>query len=141
LAGPPTVAPTLTPTPEPPTATPAPIPTPDPDAVEADEEPLTPTPVPIQVPGLTQATMRIGVIADLDSSGVADNLSQGAYDGTRAWVADVNAKGGIAGRQVELLLSDSKIFFHADAVEWACSNDIFALVGSKAIQDGEGVLV
>ena len=139
LAGPPTVAPTVTPEPELSTPTPTPVPTPDPSATLGDDAPLAPTATPIPVPGLTQTSMRLGVIADLDSSGVADDLSLGAWQGAQAWAAEVNSKGGIAGRTVELLLSDSRVLFHADAVEWACSNDIFALVGSKAIQDGDGV--
>lgn len=139
----PVITPTPTATPIP-TATPLPSPTPVP--VELGEATVvapapTPTPTPIPVPGLTETTMRIGVIADLNTSATADNLGLGAYEGATAWVDKINRDGGLAGRAVELVLADSRLLFHDEAVRWVCDNDIFALVGSKALLDGDGVEV
>lgn len=133
-----TPTPTVTATP---TATPAPTATPVPvDVGEAEVlPPPTPTPTPIPVPGINETTIRIGVIADLATAATADNLSLGAFEGASAWADQVNRKGGLAGRNVELILADSRLLFHREAVTWVCENDIFALVGSKALLDDVGV--
>lgn len=55
-------------------------------------------------PGLTPTEMVIGQAAAL--SGPASGLGQGMNAGLKAWVAQVNAKGGIHGRKLRLVAED-----------------------------------
>ncbi len=97
------------------------------DAME-DEEPaedLEATEV-----GVSATEINIGVIADIDTP-VAPGLSQSIHDAAEAWAANVNADGGIAGRQIVLTTYDSKLNPDeaVNAIIEACQNE-FALVGS-----------
>ncbi len=90
-------------------------------------------------PGLSQEVMRLGVIADITDNNAVTAGSEAAWFAMKAWAGSVNERGGLGGRNVEVVLFDSNVFSHADAVSRACESDIFALVGSYALQDGNGV--
>jgi hypothetical protein len=83
--------------------------------------------------GLTATTIRIGVIADIDTA-VNPGLFQKNANVVKAWAAIVNAHGGLAGRQVVVDVCDSKLDPNAtrNCVIQACGND-FALVGTAAL--------
>ncbi len=114
----------------------------------ADPEPTDPGPPadPEQLPpsgarfrGLDAETLRLAVIADVETGGVADDRSVSVHRAMLAWAEAVNAAGGLAGRRVELVLLDAGLFGHESVLAEACSGDVFALVGSDALLDDEGV--
>jgi ABC-type branched-subunit amino acid transport system substrate-binding protein len=82
--------------------------------------------------GLTAATIKVGIIADV-SNPLVPGLFQKAVNAVEAWAKDVNASGGLAGRQVTVDFCDSKLDPNAttNCVIKACQND-FALVGTSA---------
>ena len=82
--------------------------------------------------GLTATTIKIGMIADVDTS-LAPGLFQKSVNAVKAWASIVNASGGLAGRQVQVDFCDSKLDPNAttNCVIKACQND-FALVGTSA---------
>lgn len=82
--------------------------------------------------GLTATTIKIGMIADVNTS-VSPGLFQKSVNAVKAWASTVNASGGLAGRQVTVDFCDSKLDPNATAncVIQACQND-FALVGTSA---------
>ena len=119
-----------------------------PPAPAADESPPSqpkppeppPAPVPgVEIPGLTAETLRVGVIADVETGGVADGRSRSVHSAMGAWAEAVNAAGGLAGRTVEVMTLDAGLFGHEATLAEACAGDIFALVGSDALFDDEGV--
>lgn len=122
-----------TPLPLEPTATPEPTPTPEPTL-----ENVGPTPTPVPAPGLSETRVRIGVIVDDNTFGTADGLFADAWLGASAWQLSVNARGGVLGREVELVRFDAALFNHEDQLRAACEGDIFALVGSQSLGDGDG---
>jgi ABC-type branched-subunit amino acid transport system substrate-binding protein len=83
--------------------------------------------------GITATTIRIGVIADVDTA-VNPGLFQKNVNMVKAWATQVNAQGGLAGRQVVVDFCDSKLDPNAstNCVIQACQND-FALVGTAAL--------
>lgn len=86
--------------------------------------------------GVTKSTVRIAVVADVDSP-LSPGLFQGVVDGVRGAAKYLNSKaggGGIAGRKVEVDFLDSKLnpTTSRNAVITACSQD-YALVGTAAI--------
>jgi ABC-type branched-subunit amino acid transport system substrate-binding protein len=83
--------------------------------------------------GVTADTIRIAVVADVDNV-PAPGLFQGAVDAVNGAAKYINAKGGIAGRQVKVDFIDSKLNPNdaRNAVISACQND-FALVGTAAL--------
>jgi ABC-type branched-subunit amino acid transport system substrate-binding protein len=83
--------------------------------------------------GVTKDAIKVAVIADVDNP-VVPGVLQGIVDGAEGWGKYVNAKGGIAGRKVEVDFIDSKLDANAtrNAIIQACSND-FALVGTGAL--------
>lgn len=119
-------------------ATPTPVVAPTPTV---PPEAPTPTPSPFDdEPGVTADTMRLAVIADVEAAeelGVEDTVA--VWEATEAWAAAVNSQGGIAGRMVEVVRLDAQVFRHGDAIDQACRSDIFALVGSSAINDSDGL--
>lgn len=122
------------------TSTPVPLPTATP-APTVENVP-TPTPAPFEgEPGLTADTIRIGVIFDVGAGVVADQLSRSAPDAVIAWAAAVNGDGGIAGRSVEVIPIETHPLLadHAAAIDFACNSGLFALVGSTALFDNEGL--
>ena len=92
-----------------------------------------------EVPGVTDTTIRVGVIADVETGGIADGRSRSAWGGVAAWAEAVNLFGGLGGRQIEVVYIDTGLFNHEDAIARACQGDIFAIVGSDALFDHEGL--
>ena len=99
--------------------------------------------------GVTEDTITVLVMADVGSP-LAPGLFQGSIDGTKAWVDYVNANGGLACRQIELIEHDSQIRpdLTTNGFLIACE-EALALVGSTALfvtdvtalnscEDGEG---
>ena len=88
--------------------------------------------------GVTATSLRIGVIADL--AGPVPGLFQGAVAGTQAYVAKVNAEGGIFGRTLKLDVYDSQMDCgqYTAATQSLLRKD-FAEVGSFSLYDGCGV--
>jgi ABC-type branched-subunit amino acid transport system substrate-binding protein len=86
--------------------------------------------------GLTATEIRIGVIADI-ATPVFPGLFQKNVDAVQAWAKTVNAKGGLAGRQIAVDVYDSKLDPNAtkNALIAACTKD-FALVGTAALAIG-----
>ena len=82
--------------------------------------------------GITATTIRVGMIADVDTS-LAPGLFQKSVNAVKAWADIVNASGGLAGRKVVVDFCDSKLDPNAttNCVIQACQND-FALVGTSA---------
>ena len=82
--------------------------------------------------GLTATTIKVGMIADVDTS-LAPGLFQKSVNAVKAWADIVNANGGLAGRKVVVDFCDSKLDPNAttNCVINACQND-FALVGTSA---------
>jgi len=82
--------------------------------------------------GLTATTIRVGLIADVNTS-LVPGLFQDSVNAVKAWASDVNASGGLAGRKVVVDFCDSKLDPNAttNCVIQACQND-FALVGTSA---------
>ncbi len=118
-----------------------PVPTATPEPTSAPAVPV-PTPAPFDSePGVTADTIRIGVIADVGGTaelGAENNL--GAFEAVDAWAATVNATGGMAGgRTIEVVRFDSQVVRHAEQIDLACNSDVFALVGSAALDDGAGL--
>ena len=128
---------TATPTPAPPTATPTVTPTPTPTP-QIGASP-TPTPLPIVQPGLDETSIRIAVIADVETGGIADELFRDTYAGMGAWALAVNeGQGGIGGREVKIVPLDTSLFNHRAVLEVVCSGEYFAIVGGQSLGDFEG---
>lgn len=129
------------PPPVPPEEETAPPPPPD----EGETAPSTSVPAPpagdppLEVPGLTSETMKLGVVVDDKTGEVADGRSTSAFLAVLAWAESVNAGGGLAGRRVRVGLIDAGLFGHAEALRQVCDGDFFALVGSDALFDQEGL--
>ena len=90
-------------------------------------------------PGISDEAIKIGVIADAGAGNAVTGSSESAWLAMRAWAQAVNSTGGLGGRDVEIVLIDSNVFDHRAAIQEACESDIFALVGSYALFDGDGV--
>ena len=111
-------------------------PTPTPEA--ADPVVPGPTAEPT-LPGVSDQVIRIGVIADVSTGNAVTVGSEAAWLAMRAWAQAVNSSGGLGGRDVEVVLINANVFDHRAAIREACESDIFALVGSHALYDGDGV--
>ncbi len=94
--------------------------------------------VPADVPGVSEDTIRIGVISDRENPAVP-LPTVGIEEAVKAFVAFCNAAGGINGRQLELETYDSMITATDDVTKQACNDDLFALVGSGSVQDQLGI--
>ena len=112
--------------------------TPTPTAEAEVPEAPGPTAEP-QAPGISDDVIKIGVIADASAGNAVTGSSESAWLAMRAWAQAVNSTGGLGGRDVEIVLIDSNVFDHRAAIREACERDIFALVGSYALFDGDGV--
>jgi len=126
------VSATLVPVP----ATPTPLPTPTPPTVP-EGEPI-PTPPPVTQPGLSNTTIRLAVVFDDETQGVADRLFRDAWLGMLAWENEINSNGGLGGRFVQVVPVDSRLFDHRSALELVCQGDFFAIVGSHSLGDSDG---
>ncbi len=83
--------------------------------------------------GITEDTITVLVMADVGSP-LSPGLFQGSIDGVKAWADHVNAEGGLACRQIEVLEHDSAIS-PTDTTNGflkACE-DAFVLVGTTAL--------
>jgi ABC-type branched-subunit amino acid transport system substrate-binding protein len=82
--------------------------------------------------GLTATTIKVGIIADVNNP-LVPGLFKASVNAVKAWAKDVNASGGLAGRQVVVDFCDSQLNPNAttSCVIKACQND-FALVGTSA---------
>ncbi|MCY3636828.1 MAG: ABC transporter substrate-binding protein [bacterium] len=111
-----------------------------PTATVEAEIPESPGPtVEPEAPGISDEAIKIGVIADASAGNAVTGGSESAWLAMRAWAQAVNSTGGLGGRDVEIVLFDSNVFDHRAAIQEACDSDIFALVGSYALFDGDGV--
>jgi len=127
-----------------PTIAPAPTPTPIPipiDTSESDEPVPTPEPTPTPNPGVSAEAIQIVTINDVVTGGIADDIFVSARQGIEAWVAAVNANGGLAGREVQLFPLDSGVVNHGSRMETLCEpgSSVLALVGSLSLLDGDGL--
>ena len=91
------------------------------------------------VPGLTDQVMRLAVIADVETGGVADNRSRSVWGAISAWAAEVRIRGGLAGRELDITHFDTGLFNHQEAINQVCEGDFFAVVGSDALLDNDGI--
>ena len=122
------------------TATPVPSPTVTPAPTVANVP--TPTPAPFEgEPGISATEIRVGVIIDISGDPVNDQMSLSALQAVQAWAGDINNNGGLVGRQVvvERVETSPLLADHAGAINIACNRDFFALVGSTALFDGDGL--
>ena len=83
--------------------------------------------------GISAEKITVLVMADVGSE-LAPGLFQGSIDGTKAWAKAVNANGGLACRQIEVLEWDSKInpTEGTNGYLEACSKAV-AMVGSTTL--------
>ena len=83
--------------------------------------------------GITSDTITVLVMADVGSP-LAPGLFQGSIDGVKAWANHVNAEGGLACRQIEVIEHDSAInpTETTNGFLVACE-EAFALVGTTAL--------
>jgi len=147
-AGPPQTTTTLPPVPTttaPPDRPITPPVAPTPTTTIPTGQPVTPPDTPT-IPGLTDEVIRIAVIADVETGGFADNRSRSVWGAVEAWATEVNfisglagRDGGLAGRDVEVIFIDTGLFNHEAAINRVCREDIFAVVGSDAFFDNEGI--
>jgi ABC-type branched-subunit amino acid transport system substrate-binding protein len=83
--------------------------------------------------GITEDTIKVAVIADVENP-LAPGLFKGSKDGVEGWAKNLNKKGGLAGRKVEVDFIDSHLSADdsRNAFIKACSED-FAVVGATAL--------
>jgi ABC-type branched-subunit amino acid transport system substrate-binding protein len=83
--------------------------------------------------GVTEETITVLVMADVGSE-LAPGLFQGSIDGVLAWAEKVNAEGGLACRQVEVIEWDSALnpTETTNGFLEACDNAV-AMVGSTSL--------
>jgi ABC-type branched-subunit amino acid transport system substrate-binding protein len=87
--------------------------------------------------GVTDNSITLGNVSDL--SGPVPGLFQGAVIGTQAYLAKVNAAGGLFGRQLKLKVGDGQLQCDENTRQTqALSPKVFAFVGSFSIYDGCG---
>ena len=95
----------------------------------------------ISGPGVTATTITIGEIATI--TGPVPGLFQGADDGLDAWVAYINANGGIAGHTVKVVRADDGFSCNTYTNTMRqYSSQVFAMVGTFTLEDtcGKSVL-
>jgi ABC-type branched-subunit amino acid transport system substrate-binding protein len=88
--------------------------------------------VPASDIGITATTIKVGLIADVNNP-LVPGLFKNSVTAVKAWASEVNAKGGLDGRQVQVDFCDGQLNPNATTacVIKACQND-FALVGTSA---------
>jgi ABC-type branched-subunit amino acid transport system substrate-binding protein len=85
-------------------------------------------------PGVTATSVSVGQVDDLSSP--IPGLFKGAEDGTEAYFAYINAKGGVNGRKIHLDTQDSTFQAGQVATETAAQiKSDFALVGGFSLLD------
>jgi ABC-type branched-subunit amino acid transport system substrate-binding protein len=88
--------------------------------------------VPASDVGITASTIKVGMIADVNNP-LVPGLFKDSVNAVKAWASEVNASGGLDGRQVQVDFCDSQLNPNSttSCVIKACQND-FALVGTSA---------
>jgi ABC-type branched-subunit amino acid transport system substrate-binding protein len=88
--------------------------------------------VPASDIGITATTIKVGMIADVNNP-LVPGIFKNSVNAVQAWAKEVNASGGLDGRQVQVDFCDSQLNPSAttSCVIKACQND-FALVGTSA---------
>jgi len=88
--------------------------------------------VPADDIGITATTIRVAMIADVNNP-LVPGLFKDSVNAVDAWAKEVNAAGGLDGRQVVVDFCDSQLNPNAttNCVIKACQND-FAMVGTSA---------
>ena len=120
------------------------VPKPDSDTIGTIDNPCGAAPdslsgeLPAGTPGVSDDTIRIGVISDKENPAVP-LPTVGIEEAVKAFVAFCNAAGGINGRTLDLQTYDSMITSTDDVTKQACADDLFALVGDGSVQDQLGV--
>jgi hypothetical protein len=95
------------------------------------------TPKPVTGRGITDTSIRIGVMAD-PGAAAAPGLEQEFFDAADGFSKWCNAAGGINGRKIVIDKLDSKLFEVAARMIDACQKD-FMLVGGGNTLDSAGV--
>ena len=92
-------------------------------------------------PGITEDVITVGVIYDVGVDPVSDQLALSAVQAVQAWATATNREGGLATRSVEVLPIPTRPLLadHGEAIDIACNSGVFALVGSAALFDADGV--
>ena len=90
-------------------------------------------------PGLTDTSIRIAVIADGPNEYLNDSEGLSVWQSVEAWAESVNRSTKLAGREVIVERIDSATFRHVEAVNAVCEGNFFALVGSHAVNDSDGL--
>lgn len=88
--------------------------------------------VPASDVGITATTIKVGMIADVNNP-LVPGLFKNSVAAVKTWASEVNAAGGLDGRQVQVDFCDSGLNPNSTTacVIKACQND-FALVGTSA---------
>ena len=97
-----------------------------------------PTAPPQRVPGLDESSVRVAVIADVETGGTADDLFRDAWTAAKAWELEVNSRGGIGGRDVIVATLDTALTNHRAVLEVVCNGAYFAIVGAQSLNDYDG---
>ncbi|TVZ02354.1 hypothetical protein EAS64_26465 [Trebonia kvetii] len=98
----------------------------------ASQSASTAATVPASDVGITATTIKVGIIADVNNP-LVPGLFKDSVNAVKAWASEVNANGGLDGRQVQVDFCDSQLNPNAttSCVIKACQSD-FALVGTSA---------
>lgn len=91
-------------------------------------------------PGVTEGAIRLGSVVPL--SGPAASTGAAIVAGLRAGFADVNARGGVHGRRIELQVQDARTGVRQALATWQ-GEPVFALVGglwNEAQQGADALL-
>ena len=86
--------------------------------------------------GVTETSIKIGVVSD--KAAVVKVPTASIEESVQAFVTYCNDLGGINGRKLELAKYDSKLGDTKAAVESACNDGLFAIVGSGSVFDDLG---
>ncbi len=89
--------------------------------------------------GTTETTIRIAVIADGPNESFNDGESISVWQSVEAWAESLNRSTKLAGREIIVERVNSAIFRHVEAIDFVCEGDFFAIVGSFAINDADGL--
>ena len=79
-------------------------------------------------------------IADGPEAGLGTHdASEQVWQAVEAWAAGINTQGQLANREVVVERIDAAVFRHEDAIDQVCNGDFFAIVGSWATNDADGL--
>ncbi|MBT95702.1 MAG: hypothetical protein CL431_07030 [Acidimicrobiaceae bacterium] len=89
--------------------------------------------------GLTDESIRIAVIADGPNEYLNDSEGLSVWQSVEAWAESVNRSTKLAGREVIVDRIDAATFRHVEAIDTAFQGNYFAIVGSFAVNDSDGL--